>query len=100
MTRGNQRERDRKKAEARSSKSGGSQKKDDKPKVGGVNTDAEALKAKIEAKKKLKEEGKLEEKKPARAAKKKVANVTNPHTGKKDPKLTAKLVSKSKNKQK
>mmetsp|Transcript_5367 Transcript_5367/g.8314 ORF Transcript_5367/g.8314 Transcript_5367/m.8314 type:complete len:102 (+) Transcript_5367:146-451(+) len=100
MTRGNQREKAREKAAARNAKNA-KQEGRSAPKLGGVNSDAERLQAKLEMKKKLKEEGKLQAKDAKDRGDKyvkkdKVASVVNPHTGKKDPKLAAKLAKKGK----
>jgi len=99
MTRGNKREKDRARAEARKVKGAGGKaakgKKEDKVCKEGM-TDAEKLQAKIASKKKLKEEGKLEVKDRGSkfVAKGKVESVINPHTGKKDPEYTKKLLMK------
>mmetsp|Transcript_2725 Transcript_2725/g.4253 ORF Transcript_2725/g.4253 Transcript_2725/m.4253 type:complete len:105 (-) Transcript_2725:932-1246(-) len=103
MTRGNQRDKDRARAEARKVKAGGAAKKgkkDDKAAAGPKLSDAEKLQAKIAAKQKLKEEGKVEEKPKDRGekyvAKSRVESMVNPHTGKRDPEYTKKMLSKSK----
>jgi len=95
MTRGNQRERDRERAQARAAKNK-KQAGHSAPKVGGKNSDAEALAAKIAMKKKLKEEGKLKEEKKDGAKKSKSQNLVNPHTGKRDPNYTKKMEKKGK----
>jgi hypothetical protein len=67
------------------------------PKLGALNSDAAKLAAKIEAKKKLAEEGKMKEKKDygtKYVASEKAESMTNPHTGKKDPEWTKKMVGK------
>ena len=69
--------------------------------MGGKNDDAEALAAKIAAKKAAKEAGEFQEKKgggdKGRAAPKapKVENMVNPHTGKRDAAYTQKMLRKS-----
>mmetsp|Transcript_17417 Transcript_17417/g.30704 ORF Transcript_17417/g.30704 Transcript_17417/m.30704 type:complete len:99 (+) Transcript_17417:80-376(+) len=95
MSRGNKRDKDRERAAARAAK--GPKAGHQAPKTGGKNSDAEALQAKIEAKKKLKEEGKLKEKNFGEkyVAKQKVESVINPHTGKKDPNYAKKLAKKA-----
>ena len=98
MTRGNQRDKDRARAQARAAKNAGG--KSNKAKVGGANKDADALAAKIALKKKLKEEGKLDDKKKGKdrgskyVSKKKGSSMVNPHTGKKDAQWTQKMSKK------
>mmetsp|Transcript_12958 Transcript_12958/g.41415 ORF Transcript_12958/g.41415 Transcript_12958/m.41415 type:complete len:97 (+) Transcript_12958:122-412(+) len=95
MARGNKREKDRERAAARAAK--GPKEGHSAPKVGGKNDDAAALAAKIAAKQKLKDEGKLKDKSnkgEKYVAKKKVESVVNPHTGKKDPAYSAKLAKR------
>jgi hypothetical protein len=98
MARGNQRE----KAREKNLKKEADKKKGGKPapKVGGANADAAALQAKkAEKAKRLADEAangtaktKDRGSQYSNNKKDKVANVVNPHTGKKDPKLTKKLV--------
>lgn len=65
------------------------------PKVGGRNADADALAAKIAAKKAAKEAGTYQEKNKSTAGKpKKTQAMVNPHTGKRDPEYTKKLQKK------
>lgn len=97
MTRGNQRERDRERAQARAAKNK-KQAGHNTPKVGGKNSDADALAAKIAMKQKLKEEGKLKEKPKDTGAKAKPVNLVNPHTGKRDPSYTQKMQRKAQSK--
>ncbi len=95
--RGNQRE----EARAKNLKKHANDKKQDNhvaPKPGGLNNDAQKLQAKVEAKKKLAEEGKLVEK-PRDLGTKYVASdktesMVNPHTGKRDPEWTKKMLAK------
>ncbi len=100
MTRGNQRDKAREKnLKKQADKSKGAA--HTAPKTGGVNADADKLKAKIEAKR-AKEAAdavsgiKGEEKDYGTNYKKseKVVNPVNPHTGKRDPTLVAKLTKK------
>jgi hypothetical protein len=93
--RGNQRE----EARAKNLKKHANDKKQDDhvaPKPGGLNNDAAKLAAKIEAKKKLAEEGKLKEKDMGSkyVASEKTESMVNPHTGKKDPEWTKKMLGK------
>jgi hypothetical protein len=93
MTRGNKRDIDRERAKNRHEKNvGNSEHKREGVKFAGVNKDAEALQAKVQAKQKLVEEGVIEA--PSKPKEKKPANLVNPHTGKRDPEYTAKMLSK------
>ena len=69
------------------------------PKVGGKNSDADALQAKIAAKKAAKEAGTFAAKTKgggtkAPGKKDKAQSMVHPHTGKKDPAYTAKMMKK------
>jgi hypothetical protein len=70
------------------------------PKAGGVNSDKDALAAKVAAKQKAKEDAAAAgiettiDRGANYVAKEKVVNAVNPHTGKKDAKFNAKLHAK------
>ena len=93
MTRGNQRDKDRARAQARAAKNAKGTK--GAPKIGGANADADALAAKIAKKKADKEAGTLKKKErdlgDKYVKKKKAPTAINPHTGKKCAKTGAKL---------
>ena len=88
---------DRARAEKRAERNQGSSgNKNEGPRhPGSVNQDAEALKRKIEEKKKLVEAGVIEPPKPKSAdGKPRDKNMVNPHTGKRDPEYTQKMLQK------
>jgi len=100
MARGNQRELSREK-NLKKKMANDKNKSHAAPKVGGVNTDKDALAQKIAAKKKAKEdaaaagvETKVKDRGSQYVATEKVVNAVNPHTGRKDAKFNAKLQAK------
>jgi hypothetical protein len=99
MARGNERDEARAKnlKKAAAAAKGGA---NSAPKVGGVNANAEALAAKVAAKKKAKEDAAASgveatelDRGSCYSAKEKIVNTVNPHTGKKDAKFNAKLAA-------
>eukprot|EP00924_Labyrinthula_sp_SR-Ha-C_P012557 maker-scaffold_10-snap-gene-10.43-mRNA-1 protein AED:0.00 eAED:0.00 QI:126/1/1/1/0/0/2/870/99 len=98
MSRGNQRDKDRERALQRKAKNA-KKKGSTAPKVGGKNADAEALQAKIAAKKAAMEAGEIKKKKNLgnkNPGGPKTKSLVNPHTGKKDLAYTKKMLAKQK----
>ncbi len=94
MTRGAQRDRNRERAQARADKNGKKEGSSAYAGNGAINTDAVKLQEKIAMKEKLKAEGlmaSMDDKKKTDKPK----NMVNPHTGKKDPDYTKKMLAKT-----
>ena len=93
MTRGAQRDRNRERAQARADKNGKKEGHSSFTGNGAINVDAVKLQEKIAMKEKLKAEGlmaSMDDKKKGDKPK----NLVNPHTGKKDPEYTKKMMAK------